>query len=105
LAKHEHDGEIWIPWTDVKKLYRVTEVELKVAVFEGRVRSVVLANPVDYNLPDFTAYAIMDLEKQFPHKRKKIKVKSEDELEAQLEAMDRMANEQYERELWQSEFI
>ena len=66
------NGVVYIPWTDVKKRYKVKKSQLKFAVKQKRVATEIIVNPNNpgYN-PEFTGYAVGDLEELFPKKERK----------------------------------
>lgn len=84
------NGEIWIPWSDVQKIYKVSKRELYQAVHNKKVRTIIIEN---YNHPrnkEFIVYAIEDLTETFPIRLGKEKRKTEQEiLNEQLEAQDK----------------
>jgi len=72
----DDSNEIWIPWSDIKKIYQITKRELYQAVSDGKVRMEIKEN---WNHPDnkeFTVYAVEDLVEFFPIKEKKPRKKN-----------------------------
>lgn len=82
---------------NIKKM-NIRKAELERAVKEGKVRTEIIYNYKNPGKnPYFKGYHVQDVE--WIIERKTVKVPT-DELEAQLEAMDRMAERQAEAEGW-----
>lgn len=63
------EGEIWIPFNDIRKIYKVKLEELTVLVEQEKIRFRTFLNP--YDDKEFRAYAELDLEEYLPKKNVK----------------------------------
>ena len=74
MTEWTSEGETWIPFNDVKKIYKVRFEELTILVKEGKVRCRNFLN--NHNDKIFKAYSIIDLDEYIPKKEKE-KIKAQ----------------------------
>ena len=65
------EGETWIPFSDVKRIYKINLDELAILVEEEKVRFRTFLNP--HNDKQFKGYSVIDLEEYLP-KNGRVKV-------------------------------
>ena len=68
MTEYELEGEIWIPFHDVKRLYKVQLDELTILVEEEKIRFRTFLN--SHNDRMFKAYSLIDLDEYLPKKGK-----------------------------------
>lgn len=66
----DEKGQTWIPWSDVKKIYKVTPEKLKVLVEQEKIRTRNFTNP--NNDKEFVAYSLVDCDEYIAVISKKI---------------------------------
>ena len=70
--EYKLEGETWIPFHNVKRIYKVQFDELTVLVEQEKIRFRTFTNP--HNEKTFKAYSVIDLEENIP-KKEKVKIK------------------------------